>query len=150
MSNNPEEEKEGKKERSRISVAMGDFKVELEGTHGNVKSLMEKPLYQFIQGLQDIIGEVPTATVAKTEEKAPPTEYPPPISKTKTLSDAIETLLSSQWGTTPRTFGEIMGALKTSGIYYAKGTLSATLNYRVKSGTLRRIGKRGKFRYVMA
>jgi hypothetical protein len=150
MSNETEADKKDEKERSKVSVAMGDFKVELEGTHGNVKKLMGNPLYKFIQGLQDIFGEISSVEVEKTQEKTPPTEYPPPISKTKTLTDAIKILMDSDWARKPRTFAEILEALKISGIYYSKGALSATLNHLVKSGTLRRMGKRRSFKYVAA
>lgn len=141
---------EVEKERTKISVAMGDFRVELDGTHRNVEKLMGKPLYQFIKGLQNVVGAIPPMERVEKEEKAPPAEYPPPISKTASLADAIKTLLNSDWGKTPRAFGEIMTALKTSGIYYPKTTFGATLNHLTKSGALRRMGKRGSFKYVIA
>ena len=137
------------KDLSRISIAIGDFKVELEGTHGNVEKLMGKPIYQFIEGLQDVLGEIPHTEQIK-KETTPPVEYPPPVSKTSSLSEAIKNLLKSEWGTTPRTFSEIMKALETSGIYYSKSSSAGVLNHLVKSGALRRIGERGAFTYVLA
>ena len=141
---------EVEKERTKISVAMGDFRVELDGTHRNVEKLMGKPLYQFIEGLQNVVGTIPSMERVEKEEITPPAEYPPPISKTASLGDAIKALLNSDWGRKPRAFGEIMTALETSGIYYPRTSLGATLNHLIKSGALRRMGKRGSFKYVTA
>lgn len=137
-------------ERSRVSIAIGDFKVDLEGTHANVISLMGTPLYEFIRELQNVVGEIPSE---ETEiEKAPPKEYPPQlaIGKPKNASEAITALMQLGWGREPRAFGEIKNALETNGIYFSKGTLAGTLNYLVKKGTLRRLGTRGNFKYVSA
>ncbi len=141
---------EKEKEHTKISVAIGDFRVELEGTYTNIEKLMGKPLYQFIEGLQNAVGTISSIETTETEEITPPAEYPPPVSKTSSLTDAIKILLNSDWGKTPRTFGEIRTALKTSGIYYSSGAYSATLNHLVKSGTLRRLGKRRSFKYITA
>ena len=137
-------------EHTKISVAIGDFRVELEGTYTNIKEIMGKPLYEFIEGLQNVIGNVSSEETTETEEITPPAEYPPPVSKTSSLSEAIKILLNSDWGKKPRTFNEIVTALKTSGIYYTSGAFSATLNHLVKSGALRRIGKRRSFKYILA
>ena len=141
-------------EISRISVAIGDFKVELEGTHSNVTWLMGSPLYEFIEGLQDVVGEVPSDEPEKKKISIiPATEYPPTLQlgNPKTPSEAVSTLMVEQgWGREPRSFPEIKSALETNGIYYSKGPLAGTLNYLVKKGTLRRLGTRGSFKYVSA
>jgi hypothetical protein len=145
-----ETKEEGESKRSRVLVRMGEFQVELEGTHADVTALMGKPVYDFISGLQKVAWEVPPAKVTE-EEAAPPTEYPPPLGKTASLGDALKKLMvDTNWGKQPRSFGEIMTALKTSGIYYDKGVLAGTLNYMIKKGTLRRLGTRGNFKYVAA
>lgn len=147
MSGEPKR-KEGN-EHSRVSVTLGNFKVEIEGTQENVESLMGTPIYQFIEKLQDIVGEVPSSEEGKEEGIAPPSEYPPTIGKPSSAMDAVTKLMSDRtWGKNPKTFSEIKLALETSGVYYSKGALAGGLNYLVKKGTLRRLGTRGDFKYV--
>ena len=133
----------------RVSVRLGDFEVEIEGTYENVKSLMGEPLYAFIRGLQGVSEELPEAP--PTEEVTPPTmEYPPPVRSQPTLSGTLRSLMDTDWGRKPRTLSEIMTALETSGIYYSSGTVSRRLLDLVKQGNLRRLGTRGSFKYVAA
>ena len=145
-----ETEKEGKSEHSRLSVRLGEFQIELEGTHSNVMALMGKPLYNFIKELKKVIGDIPPIEEAKVEE-APPTEYPPPLGNPATLKEALAKLMvDTGWGSRPRTLGEIMTALETNGLYYKKAAVATSLVHLVKNGTLRRLGSRGNFQYVAA
>jgi hypothetical protein len=138
-------------EHSRISVALGNFKIEIEGTHKNVVSLMGAPMYKFIEKLQNVVGEVPPTEEGKEEKIMPPTEYPPTLGKTASITDAVTRLMADRtWGKKPKAFNEIRIALETSGAYYSKGALAGALNYLVKKGTLRRLGARGNFKYVAA
>ena len=142
-----ETEKEGENEHSRVLVRIGEFQVELEGIHKNVQLLMGKPLYEFIKGLQTVIGEIPT----EKAEAAPATEYPPPLGKPASLGEALRVLIvESGWGSKPRTLGEIMTALETSGIYHKKAAVATTLVTLMKRGVLRRLGTRGSYKYVAA
>lgn len=150
-----QETKKERNEHTKISVRLGDFEVNLEGTHGNIESLMGKRLYDFIKGLQDLTGEVTIAEERKKEpkaaEEAPPTEYPPPLGKPANLSEALTKLMvDTGWGSKPRTLGEIMTALETNAIYYKKAAVATVLVTLVKRGTLRRLGSRGNFTYVVA
>lgn len=145
-----ESTQEEEKEHSRVKVRIGEFQVELEGTHKNVHSLMGEPLYKFIKGLQAAIGEIPVAK-EEVSETAPPTEYPPPLGRPASLGEALRVLMvESGWGREPRTLGEIMTALETSGIYYKKAAVATTLVTLMKSGALRRLGSRGSYKYVVA
>lgn len=145
-----ETRKEGDSEHSKVLVRMGEFQIELEGTQQNVTTLMGKPVYEFIKQLQKIVGEMPSTEEAKREE-APPTEYPPPLGKPSGLAEALTKLMiDTGWGSKPRTLGEIMTALETSGIYYKAAAVATTLVMLVKSGKLRRLGSRGNFQYVAA
>lgn len=145
-------EEEGKKERSRILVRIGDFQIELEGIHKNVEALMGEPLFEFIRNLQTVVGEIPTPEAeAPIVEEAPPTEYPPPLGKPATLGGALTKLMvETGWGSKPRTLGEIIAALETSGIYYKKAAVATTLVTLMKKGVLRRLGTRGSYKYVAA
>ena len=145
-----ETKKEGENGHSRVSVRLGDFQVELEGTHANVTSLMGESLYDFIKELQKVVGEMPSVEEIKAEE-APPAEYPPPLGKPSNLTEALTTLMvDTGWGRKPRTLGEIMTALETNAIYHKKATVATVLVSLVKKGKLRRLGTRGSFTYVAA
>ena len=149
MSN--ETRKKDENEHSRISVALGNFKVEIEGTHKNVVSMMGTPMYKFIEKLQDVVGELPTVEEGKEGRIVPPSEYPPTIGKSASVADAVTRLMAgTEWGKKPKAFNEIKVALENSGIYYSKGALAGGLNFLVKKGTLRRLGARGNFKYVAA
>ena len=138
------------KDHSKVSVRLGEFQVELEGTHTNVKSLMGKDLYKFIRELKQVVGEIPSAEEVEEVKEAPATEYPPPLGRPATLTDALTKLMiESDWGTTPRTLGEINTALETNAIYYKPAAIASALVHLVKKGELRRLGKRGNFKYVV-
>jgi hypothetical protein len=136
---------------TRVLVRIGELHVELEGTYGNVQSLMGKPLYDFIKKLQTEVGEVPVTRIAGAEIETA-TEYPPPLGKPASLGEALRVLMvDSGWGRgKPRTLSEIITALETSGIYYKKAAVATTLVTLVKNGVLRRIGSRGSYQYVAA
>lgn len=149
------EETVEKNKHTKVSVQLGDFKVELEGTQGNVEVLMSERLYDFIKGLQSVVGETLIAEETKKEAKVPeetaPTEYPPPLGKPSSLSDALTKLMvETGWGSKPKTLGEIMTALETNTLYYKKAAVATALVHLVKRGTLRRLGTRGSFSYVAA
>ena len=147
MAGEPTEEE--KKKHTRVKVSIGEYQVELEGTYENVQSLMKKPVYKFIEGLQAVVGEIP----APAAEVKPPaaTEYPPPLGRPATLGEALRVLMvESGWGRKPRTLGDIMTALETSGLYHKKAAVATTLVHLMKSGVLRRLGSRGSYKYVAA
>lgn len=144
-----EGEEKDNTEYTRVLVRLGDFEVEIEGTHANIQSLMGEPLYKFIRGLQTVSEEFPEEPAP--EEVSPPTmEYPPPIRPQPTLSGTLRNLMNTEWGHKPRTLSEIMTTLETSGIYYPSNTVSRRLLDLVKKGDLRRLGTRGTFKYVAA
>jgi outer membrane biosynthesis protein TonB len=59
------------KERSKISLRIGEVQVELEGTQENIKKLMSKELYDFAKGLEE--------TSKQRQVPAPtPSPIPPP------------------------------------------------------------------------
>lgn len=148
------ENKKVEDEHSRLSVRIGEFQVEIEGTHSNVASLMGQPLYDFIGQLQKLISEILPAEVSPNKvgsEEKPPSEYPPTLGKPSSLGDALKKLMVEKgWGRKPRTLSDIMTALETNGLYYEKAAVATTLVTLVKSGTLRRLGSRGNFQYVAA
>jgi len=140
-------EEQQNREHSRVSVKIGDFQVELEGTHSNVKSLMNKPLFDFIKELQKTIGEIPpTAEVAP--EVAPEEEVIPPLGRPSTTTEALSLLFKSDWGKKPRSLAQIMNALEANGLYYKTAVVAKVLVDLIKKKEIRRLGARRNYRYV--
>ena len=135
------------KEHSRISVQIGDFKVDIEGTYSNVVSLMEKYVINFIENLQKTMGG---AGPQISEEGKAEEEIIPPLGRPSSTTEALSTLFKTDWGRKPRTLSEIMNALETNGLYYKKPVVAKVLVDLVKKKEIRRLGSRGNYRYVAA
>jgi len=82
----PDEDKQNK-ERTRISLRVGEVQVELEGTYDNIKKLMDKELVDFTKGLEKTTKPLPSSTeitpevTPKAPEVAPKEKTVPPPSK---------------------------------------------------------------------
>jgi hypothetical protein len=89
------DEDEQKKERSKISVRIGEVQVELEGTYDNIKKLMDKELFDFAKGLQETKKQLPSSAgitpevLPKAPEVAPKEKTVPPPSKPSTTPGAL-------------------------------------------------------------
>jgi hypothetical protein len=135
------------KEHLRVSVKIGDFQIELDGTHGNVISLMEKPLFDFIKELQKTIGEMPSMTEL-TPEVATEGEIIPPLGRPATNIEALSLLFKSDWGRKPKPLPQVMNALEANGLYYKTAGVAKALVDLVKRKEIRRLGTRGNYQYV--
>lgn len=139
---------EENKKHSRVSVRIGNFQVELEGTQANVESLMEKRVLDFIDKLQQAIGETPTAITITPEVEEEAEEIVPPLGRPSTTTEALSALFKTSWGKKPRTLADVMGALEANGLYYKKAVVSRILVNLIQKKELRRLGSRGHYRYV--
>ena len=76
----------------------------------------------------------------------------PPIGRVSSCREAIAKLLASEWGSEPRTLGEIRDALKLSAVYYSDQSIANELRRMTKLGILRRLRTRDKkgYAYVSA
>jgi hypothetical protein len=83
-----------------------------------------------------------------TLEKVGQRQSLPSISKSKGLTGAILNLLQTDWGKTPREWGEISEALKRNALHYSKGSITGTLTLLTQSGKLRRIKEGRSYKYV--
>ena len=64
-------------------------------------------------------------------------------------TDAIREALGTPWGTAePRTMAELDQVFKNNALYFSGGSLSGSLTYLTKNGTIRRIDKGGKWGYL--
>ena len=75
-------------------------------------------------------------------------QYLPSISKSRGLTDAILSLLQTEWGRTPREWAEISEALKGNALHYSKGSITGTLTLLTQSGKLRRLKEGRSYKYV--
>ncbi|MBS7637749.1 hypothetical protein KEJ49_02500, partial [Candidatus Bathyarchaeota archaeon] len=62
----------------------------------------------------------------------------PKIPVTNQCSEAVISLLSTDWGKTPRTLSEIREAMEANAIFFPKTTLSGVLVWLVKKNKIRR------------
>jgi hypothetical protein len=115
------------------------MEVELGGEKSEVLSTLNE--------LRDIISKVNSAFNNQVETKTlnfeRPKEEPkvldyPKITRTNQCGEAVISLLSTDWGKTPRTIGELREAMEANAIFFPKTTLSGVLVWLVKKGELRR------------
>lgn len=78
------------------------------------------------------------------------TDSYPQIDGNTGCADAIRTLLTSEWGKTPRTESELTEAMKANTIHYQRGTISGLLINLTRKNELRRVGKKnGSYAYTI-
>jgi uncharacterized coiled-coil protein SlyX len=82
------DENEQKKERSKVSIRIGDAQVELEGTYDEIKKLMGKELFDFAEALQETEKKLPSPTET-IPEVTPKEKNVAPPSKPSTTSAAL-------------------------------------------------------------
>ena len=73
----------------------------------------------------------------------------PIVPKTRHLTESILYALGSEWGKTPRDWGEIAEALKQNALHYSKGSVTGTLTLLTQSGKVRRIKYGHSYKYVL-
>jgi len=98
-------EDEQNKERSKVSLRIGEVHVELEGTSNNIKKLMDKELFEFTKKLEETTKPLPSSTevapqvtpkapevtpqvAPKAPQVAPQEISVPPPSKPSTVPEA--------------------------------------------------------------
>jgi hypothetical protein len=136
----------------RLSVRIGDFQVDLEGTQENIKELIgKKTLFEYIKELQKTSGNisiVSPATVEFAPEVPSEEEEVPPLGRPSSTIEALSKLFKTDWGRKPRPLAEIMKALEANGLYYKKPVVAKALVDLIKKQQLRRLGAKGSFLYV--
>jgi len=107
-------------------------------------------LNEILKELSEIeeIKDIGVSQKATLEKETGPDEFPE-ISSKLGCSAAIRAVLQSPWGKTePKTMAEIAEVLETNGLYLTRGSLSGSLTYMTKRGTIRRIKKNGAWAYI--
>jgi len=123
----------------RLRVRIGDKEVEIWGEREEALSTLDD--------LEEIVGKVSEAFNSGADGPRPkprreaaaqaPDTYPK-IPSTNQCGEAVVSLLSSEWGKTPRTISELREAMEANAVFFPKTTLSGVLVWLVKKGDLRR------------
>jgi len=124
----------------RLKIKIGEMEVELGGdkqevlsTLDDLKEIVDKVTIAFNSGP---MPEAKLVEPAKAEEDE--TLKYPKIPRTNQCSEAIVSLLSTDWGKTPRPIGQLREAMEANAVFFPKTTLSGVLVWLVKKGQLRR------------
>ncbi len=124
----------------RLKVKIGEMEVELGGdkqevlsTLDDLKEIVDKVTIAFNGGPRPKARLVEPATAEDDESL----KYPK-IPRTKHCSEAVVSLLSTDWGKTPRPIGQLREAMEANAVFFPKTTLSGVLVWLVKKGQLRR------------
>lgn len=125
-----------------LRIKIGEVEVELSGE--------KKEVLETLNNIEEIVTKLNTAFNGEQKKKpiksiktsenrdaVSPLDFPK-IGRTTQCGEAVQTLLSSEWGKTPRTIGEIREAMEANAIFFPKTTLSGVLVWLVKKGQLRR------------
>jgi hypothetical protein len=118
-----------------IKIRIGDYEVEIGGT--------KEEVMETLNDLDAIIDKVSLAFKEKAvsgkvkKKKNGDVEYPN-IPHTTQCSEAIVSLLETEWGKTPRTIGELREAMEANAVFFPKSTISGVLSWQIKKGSLRR------------
>lgn len=144
-----------------LRVKIGEYEVELSGTH--------KEVMKTVASIPDIIANinrafesakpktVATITVKTTDEpktaktsEAPVQNYPK-IAATEDAEKAVLRILESDWGKwRPRTVEELEEALKTNDLKYSERVLASTLDGLAKKGLVKRWNTNTGSVYILA
>jgi hypothetical protein len=131
-----------------IKIRIGEAEVEIGG---NREEVLET--FQELEKIVEIVNNAFNITIEerkkKSRSKGDPTQYPK-IPRTNQCSEAVISLLSTDWGKNPRTIGELREGMEANAVFFPKTTLSGVLVWLTKRGDLRRWKdpKRG-YQYVL-
>lgn len=164
MSQKKNEEQNTEENHSRFAfrIKLGDYEVEIKGTHEEVTKT--------IQNLPDLVANIQKAfEVAKPKTVTTLTvKTEPPIVSTQAIpkadaqtypkvraaascEEAILRLLETDWGKwRPRTMEELKDAMQSNNIKYTKRDLAATLNTLAEKSLVRRWSTNTGFVYILA
>ncbi len=124
----------------RLKIKIGEMEVELGGdkqevlsTLDDLKEIVDKVTIAFDGGPRPEAWLVKPAIAEDVESL----KYPK-IPRTNQCSEAVVSLLSTDWGKTPRRIGQLREAMEANAVFFPKTTLSGVLVWLVKKGQLRR------------
>ena len=120
----------------KIKIRIRDAEVEIGGDREEVLET-----FQELDKLVGIVSEAFNIVIderkSKSRNKPDPSQFPK-IPRTNQCSEAIISLLHTDWGENPRTIGELREAMEANAVFFPKTTLSGVLVWLTKRGDLRR------------
>ena len=120
----------------KIKIRIRDAEVEIGGDREEVLET-----FQELDKLVGIVSEAFNIVIderkSKSRNKPDPSQFPK-IPRTNQCSEAIISLLHTDWGKNPRTIGELREAMEANAVFFPKTTLSGVLVWLTKRGDLRR------------
>jgi hypothetical protein len=122
-----------------LRVKIGDMEIELGGAKEEVISTIAD-LGGIIQKVSEAFNVEATGSPRKTSRskaQPSPTMFPR-IPRTTQCGEAVVSLLSTEWGKTPRTIADLREAMEANAVFFPKTTLSGVLVWLVKKGKIRR------------
>ncbi len=150
---------EEKKEGFSIRVKIGEYEVELSGTHSEVMKTV-KNLPTLIANINKAFESAKPKTIAtitvKTSEATntsseAPTQSYPKIAATERAEDAILKALDSDWGKwRPRTMEELQEVMKFNNLKYPGLVLPSILEALAEKGLVKRWNTNTGFVYILA
>jgi hypothetical protein len=119
-----------------IKIRIGEAEVEIGGEREEVLETLQD-LDKIVELVSDAFNVALEAKKPKSKAKVDPSQYPK-IQRTNQCSEAVLSLLQTDWGKTPRTIGELREAMEANAVFFPKTTLSGVLVWQTKKGDLRR------------
>jgi hypothetical protein len=130
-----------------VKVRIGDKELEIGGSKEEVLSTLAD-LDSIIEKVTKAFNQKGVETQAR-QKKNGDVKYPK-IQHTTQCSEAIVSLLETEWGKTPRNIGELREAMEANAIFFPKSTISGVLSWQIKRGSLRRWkDKKRRYLYVI-
>jgi hypothetical protein len=131
----------------RVKLKRGDVEIEIQGTQkevGDAFAHIEEYADKFLKTFS------PAAKPMSDEESLEPTEDVPRIVNARSNADAVKQLLVSGWAHRPRTLGEVVDALRISGLYVQSTDISGILTNLVRKGEVSRTKTEQGYGYYVA
>jgi hypothetical protein len=119
----------------KIKIRIGEAEVEIGGEREEVLETLQEldKIVKLVSEAFNIVIEKKTSSKSRPD----PTQFPK-IPRTNQCSEAVISLLHTDWGNSPRTIGELRKAMEANAVFFPKTTLSGVLVWLTKKGDLRR------------
>jgi len=120
----------------KIKIRIGEAEVEVWGERDEVLETLQE-LDKIVELVSEAFNIVSTEKKTRAKSRPDPTQFPK-IARTNQCSEAVISLLHTEWGKNPRTIGELREAMEANAVFFPKTTLSGVLVWLTKKGDLRR------------
>ena len=120
----------------KIKIRIGEAEVEIGGEREEVLETLQE-LDKIVELVSEAFNIVVDEKKSNSKSRPDPTQFPK-IPRTNQCSEAVISLLHTDWGKNPRTIGELRKGMEANAVFFPKTTLSGVLVWLTKKGALRR------------